>query len=387
MGKYSTFIGSIVVLFWSGSLVFGFPGVMGSYWKEALHASSGEIGNIMFFLLFAVGIFMFFVGKWQEKFGIKIMIVLGVVISSLSLLIVLFPSSLIVLYTWAFINGVQSCFIYIPAVTIIQFCFPESRGLVSGAATMVFGLSAAIMSPVFLELFEAFGYQNMIMILAVVILVTGILASITISPQEIKKREDVNVPSLTVKESIRKSSFWFLWLVWALQGAAGISMVSLSVPLGLSKGLPPQSAILVLTSFNLTNGVSRLISGIISDYFGRNNIMSFSFLLAGIAYFMLLQPLNPILIYLFAMFIGFAFGTLFAVSVPLASDCFGLKHFGAIFGLVFTAYGFIAGLIGPSLSGYILDFTRDFTPVLLYLGCFCLISSFLILRVKPVKEM
>jgi|GEM_PF-2782896 OFA family oxalate/formate antiporter-like MFS transporter len=78
--------------------------------------------------------------------------------------------------------------------------------------------------------------------------------------------------------------------------------------------------------------------------------------------------LSSFLVYLLATFIGFAFGMMTAVSAPLASDCFGLKHFEAIFGLVFTAYGFIAGLIGPLLSGYILDFTNDFKPVLLYLG-------------------
>ncbi len=383
MGRYVSFIGSLIVLFWSGSLVFGYPGVMGSYWKQLLNVGSGEIGNILFFLLAAVGIFMFFVGKWQEKYGIRSMIILGILICGLSLFLITFPISIVIVYLWAFINGIQSCFVYIPAVTVVQLWFPESRGLVSGAATMIFGLSAAVMSPVFLGLFETLGYPNMNFVLAVIILATGILASILIHPPEVKERKKVHLPSLTVEESIRKSSFWFLWLVWALQGAAGISMVSLSIPLGLSKGLSAQSVILVLTSFNLTNGASRLISGIISDHLGRNNIMSLSFLLAGVAYFLLLQPLNPILVYLLVAFIGFAFGTMFAVSVPLASDCFGLKHFGAVFGLIFTAYGFVAGIIGPSLSGYILDFTGNFTPVLMYLGTFCLVSSVLIKMVKP----
>ena len=40
-----------------------------------------------------------------------------------------------------------------------------------------------------------------------------------------------------------------------------------------------------------------------------------------------------------AAVIGFAFGTLFAVTAPLTGDCFGLANFGAIFGLIFTAYG------------------------------------------------
>jgi len=74
------------------------------------------------------------------------------------------------------------------------------------------------------------------------------------------------------------------------------------------------------------------------------------------------------------------------VSAPLVTDCFGLAHFGAIFGLVFTAYGFVSGLIGPSLSGYLLDVTRgNFNVVFSYLGLFCLVSSLLILKVQRAR--
>jgi OFA family oxalate/formate antiporter-like MFS transporter len=82
--------------------------------------------------------------------------------------------------------------------------------------------------------------------------------------------------------------------------------------------------------------------------------------------------------------IGFAFGTLFGVSPALATDCFGMQHFGAIFGLVFTAYGFISGVIGPSLGGYVLDATGgNFRLVFGYLGLFCLVSGTLIRFVAP----
>ena len=58
------------------------------------------------------------------------------------------------------------------------------------------------------------------------------------------------------------------------------------------------------------------------------------------------------------------------------ADCFGLEHFGAIFGLTFAAYGFVAGPLGPTLSGYLLDVTGDnFFLVFLYLGIFCLLAG------------
>jgi OFA family oxalate/formate antiporter-like MFS transporter len=88
-----------------------------------------------------------------------------------------------------------------------------------------------------------------------------------------------------------------------------------------------------------------------------------------------------------AAIIGFSFGTLFALSAPLVADCFGLQHFGMIFGLIFTAYGFVSGAIGPSLSGYILDVSRgNFVFVFTYLGILCVLSGFLVRFVLPPTD-
>jgi OFA family oxalate/formate antiporter-like MFS transporter len=88
-----------------------------------------------------------------------------------------------------------------------------------------------------------------------------------------------------------------------------------------------------------------------------------------------------------ASVVGFAFGTLFSVSAALTSDCFGMKHFGAIYGLVFTAYGFVAGVLGPWLSGYVLDATgSNFQVVFIYLGIFCLASAGFIWFARPQPD-
>jgi len=389
-------IGSSMAIFWPGALIFGFPGVMAPYWMKTFHVGRGAIGNILFFVLAAVGIFMFFVGRWQEKYGIKRMITIGAIICGLSVFIIAYATNLYMLYLWAFLTGASSAFIYIPAVTTVQRWYPMRRGLVSGIVSLLFGLSAAIMSPIFRHMFESMGYVPMNLTVAPLALVIGILAAqFTEGPKVIPLLQPLPSggrtitssgigKSLTVRESLRTKSFWFLWLTWAFQGAAGIAMVTLSTVYGLSKGLTMESAVVILTAFNITNGGSRIIMGFLSDRVGRNLAMSLTFLAAGVAYF-LLPYFNTLFVLAFlAAVIGFAFGTLFAVSAPLATDCFGLKHFGAIFGLVFTAYGFVSGILGPSLSGYLLDLTRgNFLLVFTYLGICCILSGIFIRWVTP----
>ncbi len=389
-------VGSSIAIFWIGAFIFGFPGVMSSHWQEVFRVGRGEVGHCLFFVLASVGIFMFFVGRWQEKLGIRRMITIGTVMGGLDVFLVAYAPNILVVYLWAFIMGTASCFIYLPGLTTVQRWFPARRGLVSGIMNFTFGFSAAVMSPIFGYMFKTMGYVPTTVIIGVIALIVGTAAAqFTDTPKGSETQDPsgraspMPAPaalenSLTVGQSIKTRSFWFLWFTWAFQGAGCIAMVTLSTQFGLSLGLSLVSAVVILTTFNLTNGLSRLIMGYLSDLIGRNAAMSLTFFAAGCSYLILPHTSGLVTVAVLAAIIGFAFGTLFAVSAALATDCFGLKHFGAIFGLIFTAYGFVAGLLGPSLSGYILDATGgNFTIVFSYLGVFCLISSVLIRFVTP----
>lgn len=392
-------ISSSAAIFWPGALIFGYTGVMGPFWQQQFDVGKGAIGNCLFFILISLGFFMFLVGKWQEKIGTRAMITIGTIICSLAVVVVTFATNLNMIYLWAFLTGTGSCFIYTPSLITVQRWWPERKGLVSGIVNLVFGISAAIMSPLFSIMLKNMGYQSMNILVGVLVLIVGIVsAQFTEVPERVKlnAEEDKNlsdivvVPklkqnvSLTAEQAVRTRTFWYIWLVWAFQGAAGIGMVTLSVNFGLSKGFSMNEAVLVLISFNLMSGLSRIITGYVSDIAGRNVTMSITFFASGVAYFLLIGAQNLLTIAILVAVIGFAFGTLFAVSAPLVTDCFGLKHFGVIFGLIFTAYGFISGVLGPSISGYLIDMNQgNFTPIFIYLGVFCLLSGILIRYAVP----
>jgi OFA family oxalate/formate antiporter-like MFS transporter len=393
-------LGCSAAIFWPGALAFGFPGVMAPYWQKMFLVGKGAIGNTLFFVLASLGIFMFFVGRWQERFGMRKMMTFGTVLFALNILTIAFATNIWMLYLWAFLNGTATCFIYTPALTSVQRWYPARRGLVSGVVNFFFGISAAIMSPLFLRMIGSMGYVAMNLSVAAMALATGMVAAVfTEAPghpampasasAENRPKPVVDIEhSLTVEQSLKTGSFWFLWLTWALQGAAGVAMVTLSVTFGLSRGYGMQSAVLILTAFNLMNGGGRIVMGYLSDLVNRNVAMSVTFLAAGAAYLVLPHATGLLGISALAAVIGFSFGALFAVSAPLAADCFGMRHFGAILGLVFTAYGFAAGLLGPSLSGYLLDVTGgNYTIVFSYLGVFCLLSSGLIRFVIPPRSL
>lgn len=371
-------IGSSLATFWPGALAFGYPGVLGPYWRETFQVGSAATGNIIFFMLASLGIFMFLVGRWQERWGARTILAIGGVLCGVNMVTAAYANGIAMVYLWAFINGAASCFTNMPALTLVQRWFPGRRGLMSGIVNLVFGSAAALMSPLFGRLLTVIGYGPMNLALGAMALATGLLAAGLVSDptklglQPIAGGRGAAVlpsRSFTVRQALRTRDFWFIWLAWATAGAAAIAMVTQSINFGIRQGFELESAVIILTAFNLTNGLSRILTGYFSDRLKRTFTMTVTFALAAAAYFILPHTSGVAVAAVLAAFVGISLGTLFAVSAPLVADRFGMKHFGAIFGLVFTAYGFVAGPLGPWLTGIMLDAGNvDFVVVFSYLG-------------------
>jgi len=376
-------------IFWPGAFIFGLPGVLRQHWQQSFDAGGGAVGGVVFFILMGATCFMYLCGRFQERYGPGRLASIGVVMCGSCSIWLSQAGNMTEVYVWAFLVGASSAFVYIPGLTVVQRWYPESRGLVAGFFNMAFGLSAAVMSPIFSLLLLKWGYQVLTLATGCAALTVGLIASTMIRFPEADPSAPASTASMaptsrSVAEALKSREFWCLWLTWVFAGAAGASMLVLATGFGLARGLNLAHAVVLLTAFNLTNGFGRLISGYFSDRIGRSRTMALSFAGAGVAYLVMPYLASLWLWAALAAVIGYAFGTLFAVSGPLAGDCFGMAHFGSIFGLIFTAYGFLSGPLGPWLSGYILDVTRgNYTLVFSYLGLMYLGSAGLILLVQP----
>lgn len=383
-------IASCAAIFWPGAFIFGFPGAMSLYWQDLFQVGRAELGQTFFFVLAAVGSGMFVVGRWMERYGARAMIRIGAILCGLTVTMVGYLNHIYLLYLWAFMIGAVSCFIYLPCITVVQLWFPEKRGLVSGVYNTAFAISAAIMAPVFGVLMVAWGYRTMTLVLGLIALATMLWASRHLAPPEKTDHPGQatgEAPSLNLGQSLRTGNFWLLWWIWALAGASGIAMVTNALPFGTHRGLTVEEAVYLVAAFNLTSGLSRLASGFLSDRFGRRTIMAVSFLGAGAAYLAMPHLAGLTAWMVAAAFVGFSFGTMWAVSAPLAADCFGMAYFGQVFGFLYTAYGYVAGAIGPWLTGWLADLTgSDFILIFSYLGALQLISAVLIKLVRPVRR-
>lgn len=88
--KRKNFLLCCVAIFFVGSFVFGFPGMMASYWQETFDVGKEDVGRLMFFILIGTGCSMYLTGKLQETIKYHYLIFLAI-------LFVLLPCSVQVL--------------------------------------------------------------------------------------------------------------------------------------------------------------------------------------------------------------------------------------------------------------------------------------------------
>lgn len=371
-------------IFFPGAFLFGFPGVMAIQWQELFGVQKASIGQLMFFTLAGTGSSMYLCGKVQEKIAPHWLILVGTLVCGLGVGAMAWAFTLSHLFVWAFCEGFFCAFVYIPCLTISQKLFPEKKGLATGFINLVFGGAAAVMAPVFSYLLVTQGYGATCFISMVLAVCTGIFCAFFMREPSLSFKPSCSSQTvLGVGQIVALKSFRYLWWVWALAGAAGVSMVMLSANLGQSLGYDVTQYVIILTGFGIFNGIGRIVCGILADRMSKHKILMSVFLMAAMAY--LLMPFfhNLYVLSFLTGFVGLAFGALFTVSAPLVTECFGFENFGRVFGLVFTAYGFVAGFLGPWMSGVILNLTHDnFRIVFSGFALFYLVAAILIHQVK-----
>ena len=96
----------------------------------------------------------------------------------------------------------------------------------------------------------------------------------------------------------------------------------------------------------LFNAQGRLAGGALSDRIGRMNTLRLIFLVQAGNMLFFRTYVTPLHLALGFAVAGFCYGAMFGIIPATTSDLFGLKYFGANYGILFTAWG-LSGVIGP----------------------------------------
>ena len=160
-------------------------------------------------------------------------------------------------------------------------------------------------------------------------------------------------------EMVRTPTFYLLWIAYCLGAAAGLMVISQLVPVGEAAGLGAAAG-LGLTIGAIGNTGGRVLSGWMSDTFGRLNTLRLMVLLSAVAlplFFLLAGQVA--LFYLLLVVIYYCYGTLLSVFASTCADFYGTRNMGVNYGLLFSAWG-VAGIVGPVIAGRVFDATGTY---------------------------
>ena len=238
-------------------------------------------------------------------------------------------SNVYMLYGSGIILGISGSLVYGPGLTCVQKWWPEKSGLVSGVYNLCFGLSAALMIPLYRFFLGGSGYRAALWIISGIVLAFGLAASIF---ADSPKRggglgETVKLPGYTVGQATADRSFKMLWLIWGLAGTAGIGLVMHIIPLMEVNGFTAEQGSKLLIFFNVFNGVIRIVVGPMLDKADGRLFMCIPFLLGGTACCMLTLIRSFALAALCLCLIGMTTGIVFTVTPVMLREYFGLRNF------------------------------------------------------------
>ena len=172
-------------------------------------------------------------------------------------------------------------------------------------------------------------------------------------------------PEFTPKQALRTKAFWLL------SGGHGVALMIVTAVnthainhMRISLGYTIAQAAFYITLMTGFQVIGVMLGGILGDKLQKNRVSAVCMTMHMVGMLMLTYALGPVMLVLFAIFHGLAWGIRGPFMQAIRADYFGRKSIGMILGLsaMLTAIGqvsgpLLAGMMGDATGNYDLGFT------------------------------
>ena len=328
-----------------------------------------------------------FAGAWQDKIGPTKVILIGVLMTGIGTILCSFLTQMPYVFTFVFAmvvgNGIG--FVYAcPRAAAMKWFHPSKKGMINGLVVAGFGLGALWLGPLetlflkqqaFIWTIDSFPHlslENTLRVLGCAILAMGIPAALNVvnPPAGYEIPEPEVQENKPVKENAKKTASigtaamaktwqaWALFSIYALYCSAGAMVISNSVDImKLQTGGETGPYADVVSSLlgimvpvsSISNATGRSLGGMISDIIGRKNVYYVIHTIQAINMFFFHTYDTPVKIILGTILTCVVYGSVMSTTPSLVADYFGLKAYGANYGVVYTGWG-LSLVIGPQIA-------------------------------------
>jgi OFA family oxalate/formate antiporter-like MFS transporter len=339
-------------------------------------------------------------GYFVDRFGIRKLMVVGSIGILLGWLLGgAVAKSVFELYIYyGVIAGTGAGIIYISCVANAVKWFPDRRGLAAGLTAAGFGGGAALTIMPIASTIDSLGWGSTMAIWGVAQgIIAFIMALILRHPptgwkpigwdlraQKVTKAVAQTKVEYTWNQTLKKPEFYLLYVMFLLACTGGLmatgnlSQISKSLNVANAKVWGLAIVPLTATLTSITNALSRILWGSISDRLGREYTMTLAFGIEALLIFMVTKiagsPLSFVILF---SFVFLFWGEIYSLFSATTGDIFGPKNASANYGMLYTAKGMASILAGYGAAVVAAYFLGSFIVPFYIAAVFCAASAVL----------
>jgi len=302
------------------------------------------------------------VGRLADQFGPRRMILVGILGAGLSVFALGFLQPNIFLFYGLFgligmFGSLSSTMIY---NQVIARTFDRTRGTMLGVTSgLGNGLGAVIVPFAVLFLMRASNWRGAFIGLGVIVLVIGfptILSLLKDPPRPARMQDSPadDLAGMTLMQAARTSSFWLTAVAVCLGAGCLLAVQAHIVPILSDRGFPVSQGTLVVSVFAIAGACWMPVAGWILDWIGSPKIIAPLYLLSAAGALALEHGTTLPLLATGGAIMGIGSATEFAALSYFTSRYFGLRCFGIITGVMYSA-----ATIAQGVTPYLMDVDFD----------------------------
>lgn len=373
-----------------GVLYYTF-GVMLAPMQRELGWSAAEVAGAFSLALLAAGLAAPLVGRWLDRHGPRLLMTLGVALSSLLVLAWANVHTLPGLYAvWLGLGLLMAAVLYEPTFWIIARWFSGEwlckRGRALTVLTFFGGLASTVFIPLANALQQHYGWRQALVILALVLVVCTVLPYALLlrssphgeSPSTRSVRWHEEDRSAEHAE-MRRPTFWLVTLVFALTGMSGIALSVHLIAYEISRGQDSAFVAAAAGMIGVMQVLGRLMFTPLGDRFSPRRIAALLCLFQAGAVAALLALPARLGLMVYVVLFGIGHGAMTPMRVTLVADAFGVRSYGRMSGAISFVVTF-ARAIGSVAVGLVVAWLNSYTPALFALMLASLVAAVAVLQ-------
>jgi MFS family permease len=381
----------------SGSAFYAF-GLFIVPFEDDFGWGRGQVSGAISLHFLIVGLTGPFAGRFIDRNGAKVLILVGLAIAGTSYLALTMVSTLWALYAlWAVLAVGTALFGIVPVGVLVARWFDRRRGAATGIAMVGVGLGGLVLSPITGSVVDSFGWERAAMFLGlllltlpapfVLLLIRNAPADLGLLPDGARSPEDGTAGSAShpiqpiwrAADAIRTPAFWFVGGAFFLASMATVGVLQHQASFMRDYALAPSIAAL---GVGLTSGVGaagKLAFGVLADRFPVRYAALVSFGCQTTGLLLLLTTQQTWALWAYVVLFGIGMGATVVLVPLLVAEVFGTGSFGTLFGAVNAVQG-LGLAIGPLAAGIIFDTFGSYNiafeaSLVLYLGASVLVFA------------